>query len=501
MDDGAPVRIQLVRWPWVVAGAALLLATAVVWSGLGGEATSIAVADVAAVLAAFGGAAVVLRAARHNPADRVPWTLFACAMGLWGLGEVLWRWYEVVLGDEVPFPSVADVAYLAAVPFAVAGLLGFARRSGGSFAVRTVLDGCLVATAMLFVAWALVLGPAWHADAGGTWAQVISVSYPATDLVLAVLALLVLLWGRSEQRAGLRTMAAGLLVMAAADVAFTWLTNNGSYTSSNPLSMLWPVAYVVIALASVRPATSTVAVETDESVAAMVVPYLPLLGALAVAVPRLLDGRPLGPFLTIDAAVLVALLLLRQALTAWDLRTTVLRLHEQEDELQRLAMEDPLTGLANRARFAAQLEAAVERVGAEPAVVYIDLDRFKEINDRFGHATGDELLVEVAARLRRCLSPTMALARLGGDEFVILVPDGQDEAAAVAGRVLDAFAMPFTADGEDIPFQASIGMASAPPGGSPDEAVRRADAAMYVAKASGRGRAVGYPDDDLVRGA
>jgi diguanylate cyclase (GGDEF)-like protein len=488
------------RRPWAVALAALGLATVVVWSGAGGSDVSTAVADLAAIVAALGGGVIVLREARRSTRDRGPWRLLGVALLLWGLGELLWGWYELVRGDEVPFPSIADVAYLGAVPFAVVGLLGFAHSGGTRFHVRAVLDGCLVSSALLFVAWALVLGPAWRTDADGLLVHVISVSYPATDLVLAVLALVVVQWGNATDRTSLRMVAAGLLVMAVADTAFTWLTTNGSYSSSNPVAMLWPLSYGMLAYATqLRPTVGWHGDDVpEESEGALLVPYFPLLAAIAVGAPRVLGGHPLGPFLTANGAVVLVLLLLRQAPTAWDLRPSVRALHEREAELRRLAMEDPLTGLANRASFAARLESALALPHVEPAVIYIDLDGFKQVNDHFGHAIGDLLLVEVSGRLQSCMAPSMLLARLGGDEFVVLVEDGHDEALEVAHQILAAFAVPFHSSGELIPFRASLGIAAAPAGGSPDEALRRADAAMYVAKTNGKGRAVDYPDVDLV---
>jgi diguanylate cyclase (GGDEF)-like protein len=108
---------------------------------------------------------------------------------------------------------------------------------------------------------------------------------------------------------------------------------------------------------------------------------------------------------------------------------------------------------------------------------------------------GDELLTEVAARLTACVTDAMLLARLGGDEFVVLVEHGDREAVRLAHRILDSFNAPFHHEGEPISFQASVGIATAPLEGGPEEAVRRADAAMYVAKTTGKGRAVGYPDE------
>jgi len=490
-------RRSSARVLWVGAAAGLAVATGILWSGWGGPNTAMIIADTSAIVTALVGALIVLRHARIRTADRAAWTLLGAGMVLWGVGEVIWGYFEMVAGDDVPFPSVADIAYLGAVPFVVAGLLAFARGSGARFHLRTVLDGCLVSASLLFIAWALVLGPAFHVEDTDLWAYAIGIAYPATDLLLAVLALAVVQWGGSRDRAALRMVAAALVLMAAADTAFTWMANNGTYTSSNPVAMLWPLSYLLLTWATrteARPSSGSRA--TAETGAELLTPYIPLLGAIAIATPRVLGGHALGSFLTINGIVIVTLVLVRQAVTAWDLRTTVAALHAREAELERLAGEDSLTGLANRASFARHLEAALGGT-EEPAVIFIDLDGFKAVNDHFGHATGDELLIEVSERLRARMTGSMVLARLGGDEFVILVPAGDVAAAAVAHDILVAFEVPFDVHGESIPFQASLGIATAPVGGSPDEAVRRADAAMYVAKSTGKGRAVVYPDETL----
>ena len=485
------------RRTWQLAAGALGLATVVISSGILSDRLATIVTDAAAVLTALGGAWVVLTASRTGT-NRAAWRLLAVAMLLWGVGEVLWGYVEVIVGDEVPFPSVADVAYLGAVPFAIAGLLTFARGSGGHFQLRSILDACLVSGALLFITWALVLGPAWRTTGDATLEHLISVAYPATDLVLAVLALVIVHWGIGSDRSSLRLLAAALLVMAVTDSAFTWLTTNGTFSSSNPIAMLWPASYLMIARAATLHDVAAPTTDLrDQPIGSLLAPYLPLAGAVAVATPRALAGDPLGPFLAINGTVLLVLLLVRQGITAWDLRSTVAILHEQERVLERLALEDPLTGLPNRASFATRLEAAVG-TGREPAVIYIDLDGFKQINDSFGHGAGDELLVEVARRLEACLGPGMLVARLGGDEFVVLVEPGHAAAVSVARQILQTLAFPFHAGGETVRVAASLGIAAAPADGSPDEAVRRADAAMYVAKTSGKGRAVDYPDENLV---
>jgi len=166
-----------------------------------------------------------------------------------------------------------------------------------------------------------------------------------------------------------------------------------------------------------------------------------------------------------------------------------------EEQLRHRAFHDPLTALANRALFYDRVEHALsygDRDGGRIAVLFVDLDDFKAVNDRLGHTIGDRLLVEVAARLRSCVRAADTAARLGGDEFGVLLGaiGGPNEPMQAASRILAALGEPMDIDGEDMELGVSIGIALTGNGDrGADELLRQADVAMYAAKRRGKRRA------------
>jgi diguanylate cyclase (GGDEF)-like protein/PAS domain S-box-containing protein len=163
----------------------------------------------------------------------------------------------------------------------------------------------------------------------------------------------------------------------------------------------------------------------------------------------------------------------------------------QEQDLLRRALYDPLTGLANRALFREHVEKALARLRRTPArphaVLFVDLDGFKTVNDSLGHAAGDEVLVEVGNRLRRWMRPGDTAARLGGDEFAVLLENASElEAGMLAGRILKVLLAPIVVQGKEVVLTGSIGIALSETGEDADELLRNADVAMYTAKSAGK---------------
>jgi len=209
-----------------------------------------------------------------------------------------------------------------------------------------------------------------------------------------------------------------------------------------------------------------------------------LLGAL---LPIVIDGQIVG---------------------AYSVTTDISERKAAQEDLAHRAMHDPLTGLPNRARLRDRLAHALrtgERTGRPVALLVLDLDGFKTVNDVLGHPAGDALLVQVTARLRDCVRPADTCARLGGDEFAIVLPGtGAPEAAAVAERILEALARPVRLDGKDVTVGISVGIAVQAPGTKKVRLFQQADHAMYEAKRAGRGRyelftGIGSGSGDVLR--
>jgi diguanylate cyclase (GGDEF)-like protein len=225
---------------------------------------------------------------------------------------------------------------------------------------------------------------------------------------------------------------------------------------------------------------ATLALEDRDVQAAMAAPVREegrVIGSLVVAARR--PGRSY----TSDEQEVLLAFAEHASLALTDAKMVAKTLHQ--------AFHDPLTDLPNRALFVDRLEHGMRRArraGSEVAVLFIDIDRFKVVNDSLGHAAGDELLREVGARLLTSIRPGDTAARFGGDEFAILLEDVENhqEAEHIARRILLAVRTPLTVGGRDVFVTASIGIAM--DAASADNAIRDADLAMYRAKAQGKGR-------------
>jgi diguanylate cyclase (GGDEF)-like protein len=230
-------------------------------------------------------------------------------------------------------------------------------------------------------------------------------------------------------------------------------------------------------------------------------PAAAALATLAAAAAAAFGDRPtafgaLAVLLTLAMVPLLIGGLARRLLRRLEVAVTEREVFQAEleaacrtsDEFRDLATHDELTGLPNRSLLYDRLSLAIthsHRQASHLALLFLDLDDFKKVNDSFGHGSGDRLLVELAGRVRSSVRAGDTVARFGGDEFVVLLDgvSGTRDAARVAAKVLDAVRAPYRFDGHDVSIGASLGVSVYPGDGtSSDELVRSADAAMYREK-------------------
>jgi diguanylate cyclase (GGDEF)-like protein len=422
----------------------------------------------------------------HDRRTRRAWTLVGIALVLNWLGDGVWLILD--LRHVEPFPSVADAAYLAFYPVLLAGLLSFpvSRHSLGE---RTTLglDAGIVMLGGFMVVWYLVLGETLRLSGDSGLAKALSVAYPVGDLVLLFgIAIVVLRHTGEKVGRALSIMVGGMALFVVADLSYGRLSLEDAYTGGDWPDAFWMAAQVAFAIAALHQHRQLSAATGGERISRRDVqsisrlPYLAVVVsfALLVNVARGEAAYPLGGLL-VGAVALTALVVGRQV-TA--LRENIRLLAD----FHHLAVTDGLTGLQNRRRFfeIAELEfARAKRSGRALAIVMIDIDHFKVINDTHGHATADAVLTGVGAACTNALRSYDVLARYGGDELVALLPDTDlDAAAETASRLQDAVLLA----GLPVPVTLSLGVATDEGCADLPTTLHRADAALYAAKESGR---------------
>jgi diguanylate cyclase (GGDEF)-like protein/PAS domain S-box-containing protein len=200
------------------------------------------------------------------------------------------------------------------------------------------------------------------------------------------------------------------------------------------------------------------------------------------------DGRRMPEWLTVSAVYDAEGAVARYVAVFVDISA----MKATEARLSHLAHHDPLTDLPNRALLYTQMRRSIDRAkqrGERVAILFLDLDKFKAVNDELGHASGDQLLQQVSARLRGAIRSQDTLARISGDEFVLILEAQANatETDAALVRILDCFASPYSLDGQPRSITASVGVSCFPLDGTdPDTLLRKADLAMYQVKQHGR---------------
>jgi diguanylate cyclase (GGDEF)-like protein len=482
--------------PLVLVAAVLLMAiAAAVRLHFGENSFARGADDIVQAVAAFTASGfAVWRARQSHGRFRLSWALLAAGTGSWAMGQTIWSYYEVISTRATPFPSYADIGFLLFPVLALPGLL--VRPSAafvGSGRARLVLDGLMVAASLFGVSWVTALGQVYRSATEGGLGLLVGIAYPISDLVMITVGVLVVVQARV--RAGLLLLILGLVGMAIADSAFSYLTAAGSYHTGSVVDIAWVSAFLLLGVAALRDTGSeTEPVSGAVSAGYLVLPYFLVAVGIAATFRQIIAGSPL--ILTVSAVAIIALLI-RQLLTVLDNRQLAVNVAEQREELRYQAFHDTLTGLANRSLFCDRVNHALElhrRDLRTVALLFCDLDDFKIINDTLGHDAGDQVLVAIAERLRATVRAGDTVARLGGDEFAILLEDGGDP-IDLSARLLDAMTAPVPLGMRRVPVRASIGITTVRADQAPtdtQELLKQADLAMYAAKRSGKATCVSW---------
>ena len=322
----------------------------------------------AAVLASAGCAIASLRAEGQR---RRAWLWLSAGTGSWAAGQVVWSFYEVVIGREVPFPSIADIGFLAFPLVGGVGLLIWSAAQGHQALARgrDLMDGAIIAVSLAVLSWVTVMAPIVEASGGFDFSLVLSLAYPLGDVVLGTLVLIILFRSQSE-RMTLALLAFGLGGFALADSLFVYLTSRGTYSSADLVSSGgWVFGFLFVA-------ASAMSVPVGRTRPRRATPFEgPLHVALAGACPTS-PWRRAGAALSVDllnsqssaladlvlGVGLVSMVLTRQFLAMIDNQRLLTALAEAGGQLEHQAMHDALTGLPNRTLFAKRLDRALLRV-------------------------------------------------------------------------------------------------------------------------------------------
>jgi diguanylate cyclase len=477
---GLPARVGwLVVAVYAVAG--LLVIASSVWGWQGAYATR-PIDEIVSVLCLVFAAGCAGYAARFAVGRRrLGWLALVTALLGWAVGEVIWAVYDVRPElEHAVHPAAAEIVLVLYPVGAMASLVLLTDRIHRFR--QLVLDGAIVASSLFVASWVFLLDRLIR-ERGSS--QLTTFAHIFADVVIITTALVMLSRARPGRRRSLNLFAGGIATIGVADIVIVFQTGVGSYHTGDLVDVTRVAGLAMVALAALSSVREPPTAPTQDGTTSRVrlwLPYLPLVLAAAAGLGHLLRQMQQGP-LPVALGVLVAAVLVRQLVMLVENQRLL-------SEVAREAFRDSLTGLANRTQFLQRLELAVagRHSDAAPiAVLCLDLDNFKSVNDALGHPAGDELLVRVAGRLTASLDGKGLVARLGGDEFAVLIEDSVEQSQAAAHRVLESFSAAIVVEGVPIPVRPSIGftVATAASSCTVDQLLRHADLAMYAAKREG----------------
>jgi diguanylate cyclase len=399
----------------------------------------------------------------------------------WSLGDVLWS-IETLGGGNPATPSPADAFYLLFYPLACVAIILLMRIEVRRLPLTAWLDGIMTGLGAAAVVAAFAFDTISSEVSGPPLTVATLLAYPIEDLVLLAMVVGALAMLPTWRNAMWLILALGCALDAVGDTVYLFQTSAGTYLVGTLLDATWPAAIFLISLAMWQRSTS--------STRSAVIPprfVLPAIGATCGLVVLFRGSLNHVSRVALVLAGITLLVVVGRLLLSFRDLTTL------NESRKRQALTDELTGLGNRRYLMAILEDFFgDHAGTERhdrlALLLIDLNHFKEINDSFGHPVGDQILTGLGPRIQGILRTSDFLARLGGDEFGVVLTDADvDHASTVAERITAQLEASFQLDVASLYLSASIGIAVAPEHAlSSAELFRCADVAMYRAKVARR---------------
>jgi diguanylate cyclase (GGDEF)-like protein len=465
------------------------------------------------------------------------WGLLAIGTALYTCGAAIWLSYDVRMPTaDIPLPGLYNLGFSGAPPFFLVGILLLTRRSRISIGhARLLLDALAVLGAAFALSWFFVLGPTIANLSGSFGAEVISIYIPTSDLFLMAVVVFLLfspLSSRHQHPVFLR-LCLGIFCLAITDGLLAYFSLSPSGFNTGTLQdTLWPLSMMLIGLAAIEyprcvaheqaqaagrvnpelvgsllPASGRASQQISTTLQTIAPFLLALLTSTILLTAVASRGGPVLLQADLIALMLIVVVGTRQALTLIENSQLTRQIHGElvvsQDELKmqrQEALTDAITGLPNHRAVMSRIDDEVsrcQRTQASCAVLFLDLDHFKRINDTWGHRAGDAILWELGNRLRGTLRQQDFVGRYGGEEFAIVLVDvDADEAYRAAERTRAAVAdqpcfweVKETRSVVPIAVTTSIGVAVYQlHGESRDALIEAADQAMYQAKHSGRNR-------------
>ncbi|GAA0378515.1 GGDEF domain-containing protein [Bacillus horti] len=438
------------------------------------------------------------------------WLLLSLGSLFFATANVTWVVYEIWFSIEAPIPSISDIFWSLQNITYVTALVYLLMRDRSIYrSIRFLFDTAIVLITAGALSWEFIIFPYmdYFFNTTSLWGVLVTTIYPVTDLAMLMCIFMLYYTNRFPySKQVFMSIIAGMIVFILGDTLYLSQVIYGTYAIGSWIDPLFNITVLLLAYAGVRSTQTklrTVSLaqkkETSTRKIKYVLPYSCLIMLLALTVQRF--ELITADLIIIASLVTILLIIVRQVIVLQENDTLMLKLQEALQRAEYLALYDPLSKLPNRRYFEMHATKLIERSkGNESennsfALLFLDLDRFKFVNDSYGHDVGDALIEGVAERISSLADERHFISRMGGDEMTVLFQgyQSEEELMQFSHRIIAEVGRPFQFGDIQFEIGVSIGISIYHQDGvTVTELLKNADVALYQAKALGKGRAVFY---------